>query len=175
MTTNQQKTDETSKAPDEDDLEHAPFAFDTDFNVEDEFKTPPLIPNGKYEGNVTEVKFDPASSSLVWQVVLIADSDTLMSDNETPVNGSLVFYRNWLPKSGDENIRTKNGKSTKRQAKINMLQEFQKKMRINMNTPDAIVDGVGNGEWIGLNVVVLVEVREWEGRLSNQVKDMSAS
>jgi hypothetical protein len=98
-----------------------------------------------------------------------------MSDNETPVNGNVVFYKNWFPKAGDESIRTKTGKMTKRQAKINMIQDFQKKMRINMNSPEAIMEGVSNAEWIGLEVIAVVEVREYEGRLSNQVKELKAA
>jgi len=86
-----------------------------------------------------------------------------------------MYYRNWLPKAGDENIRTKTGKMTKRQAKINMMQDFQKKMRIDMNTPEAIMDGVSNQEWVGIAVIATVEVREWEGRLSNQIKEMVAA
>jgi hypothetical protein len=150
------------------------FKFDTDFDVEDEFKVPPLIPAGSYEGYVTNVHFDGGDNALVWDVTLRADSDVLMSDNEMPVNGNVMLYKNWFPKAGDEAIRTKTGKMTKRQAKINMIQDFSKKMRINMNSPEAIVEAVGNAEWIGLEVLVTVEVREWEGRLSNQIKDIKA-
>jgi hypothetical protein len=91
-----------------------------------------------------------------------------------PVNGNVMFYKNWFPKAGDEETRTKTGKMTKRQAKINMISDFQKKMRIDMNTPQAIVDAVTNAEWIGLEVIALIEVREWEGRLSNQIKELVA-
>jgi len=150
------------------------FKFDTDFDVEDEFKVPPLVPAGRYEGYVTGVRFDAGDQALVWDVTLKAD-DVMMSDNETPVSGNVMTYKNWFPKAGDESIRTKTGKMTKRQAKINMIQEFQKKMRINMNTPDAILDGVQNAEWIGLEVIVVVEIREWEGRTSNQIKEMFAA
>jgi hypothetical protein len=150
------------------------FKFDTDFDVEDEFKVPPLVPAGRYEGYVTGVHFDAGDQALVWDVTLKAD-DVMMSDNETPVSGNVMVYKNWFPKAGDESVRTKTGKMTKRQAKINMIQEFQKKMRINMNTPDAILNGVQNAEWIGLEVIVVVEIREWEGRTSNQIKEMFAA
>lgn len=160
----------------EDDIaEPGKFSFDTDFNVEDEFRVAPLVPNGRYEGNVTDVRFDAAAHAIVWEVTLIADMDVLLSDNETPVNGTVVYYRNWLPKAGDEDVRTKGGKMTKRQAKINMMQDFQKKMRINMNTPQAITEGVENKEWVGLSVIAIVEIREFEGRFSNQVKELMAS
>lgn len=167
--------DEREAIQNEDIAEPAEFKFDTEFNVDEEFKPAPLIPNGRYEGNVTNVKFDPSSFALVWEITLIADSDVAMSDGETPVNGNVVYYRNWLPKAGDESIRTKTGKMTKRQAKINMLKEFSKNMQISMNTPQEIMDGVNNQEWVGLSVLVTVEIREWEGRFSNNVKDIAAA
>jgi hypothetical protein len=150
------------------------FAFDSDFNAEEEYKIPPLVPQGKYEGTVSAVRFDASNYSLVWEVTMRADSDVLMSDNETPVNGNVMLYKNWFPKAGDEDIRTKTGKMSKRQSKINMLADFQKAMRINMNTPEAIINGVNNAEWIGIDVLVDVEIREYEGRLSNQLKSMIA-
>lgn len=151
------------------------FKFDTDFDVEDEYKVPPLVPAGTYEGYVTNVHFDASAQALVWDVTLRADDDVKMSDNETSVNGVLQLYKNWFPKAGDEAVRTSSGKMTKRQAKINMISDFSKKMRINMNTPEAIMSGVQNAEWIGLEVLVVIEVREYEGRLSNQIKDIKAA
>jgi len=148
--------------------------FETDFNVDDEYKPTPLVPAGKYEGFVTNVSFDSKDSALVWDVTLKADDDVYMSDNETPVNGNILVYKNWFPRAGDEAVRTKTGKMTKRQAKINMIQDFQRKMKISMNTPDAIVQGVSNAEWIGLEVLATVAVREYEGRFSNQISELVA-
>lgn len=150
------------------------FKFDTDFDVEEEYKVPPLVPAAKYEAYVTNVKFDAAANALVWSLALKADDDVTMSDNETPVNGVTLEYKNWFPKAGDELERTKTGKMTKRQAKINMIKDFEKKMRINMNTPDAILEAVTSGDWIGLEVIATVIIREWEGRTSNQVNELSA-
>ena len=154
--------------------EPQPFSFDADFDVEGEYKEPALIPAGRYEGYVTNVSFDPEAFALVWQVTLRADDDILMSDNETPVNGNILNYKNWFPKDGDETERTRTGRMTKRQAKINMLGDFQKKMRVNMNTPQAILNAVENAEWVGLEVIALVEVRSWEGRQFNQIQELSA-
>lgn len=170
------EVDERAAIQEEDSVESdASFIFDSDFSVEDEFKVAPLVPNGKYEGHVTSVKPDAANCALVWEVTLMAGEDVLMSDNETPVNGNVLHYTNWFPKAGDENVRTKTGKMTKRQAKINMLHDFQRKMRINMNTPDDIYNAINNAEWIGFQVIATVEIREWEGRLSNQIKEMCAA
>jgi hypothetical protein len=114
------------------------FQFDTDFDIEAEYKVAPLIPTGQYEGAITGVKFDAADMALVWDISLMADNDVFMTDNETPVSGNVIQYKNYFPKSGDELVRTKSGKMTKRQAKINMIADFQKKMKINMNTAKAI-------------------------------------
>jgi len=150
------------------------FKFDTDFNAEEEYKIPPIIPPAKYRANVTNVKFDKEKMALVWDLVVVADDYVVMSDGETPVNGVAIQYFNWFPKEGDENERTKSGKMSKRQAKINMISDFQKKMRINMNSPKAIIDAVQNAEWIGLGVIIDVVARVWESRISNQINSMVA-
>jgi hypothetical protein len=155
--------------------ESGDFKFETDFNAEDEYKVPPLVPVGNYEGYVTAVAFVAADNALVWDVTLRAEEDVMMSDNETPVNGVVMQYKNWFPKKGDDLTRTKTGKMTKRQAKINMIQDFQKGMRIDMNTPEAILENVSNQEWVGMAVLVTVEIREYQGRFSNQIKQMVAA
>ena len=159
----------------EEGLDDGGFQFDTSFDIDEEYKSAPLVPAGTYDGFVTNVQFDAAANALVWDVTLRADSDVLMSDNEMPVNGNVMYYRNWFPKAGDETARTKTGKMTKRQAKINMISDFSKAMGISMNSPQAIIDAVGNAEWIGLEVLCVVEVREYNGRLSNQIKEMRAA
>lgn len=169
------KVVEERDSVEEEGISDGGFQFDTSFDVEEEYKTSPLVPAGTYEGFTTNVQFLTADNALAWDVTLKADNDVLMSDNEMPVNGNVMVYKNWFPKSGDETTRTKTGKMTKRQAKINMISDFSKKMRINMNSPEAIIDAVSNAEWIGLEVIVVVEVREYEGRLSNQIKEMKAA
>lgn len=150
------------------------FKFDTDFDAEGEYKIPPIIPSAKYRANVTGVRFDKEKMALVWDLVIIADDFVVMSDGETPVNGVTIQNFNWFPKAGDENEKTKSGKMSKRQAKINMISDFQKKMRINMNSPKAIVDAVQNAEWIGIPVIIDVAARVYEGRISNQISSMVA-
>jgi hypothetical protein len=149
--------------------------FETDFNVDDEYKIPPLVPGGRYGGFTTNVTFSAADNAIVWDVTLHAEEDIMMSDNETPVDGVVLQYKNWFPKKGDENLRTKTGKMTKRQAKINMIQEFSKKMKINMSEPELIKEALMNAEWIGISVIVAVEIREYQTRLSNQISEMVAN
>ena len=81
-----------------------------DFNVDDEFKPEPLIPKGSYHGVVTKISFEPAKSCIAWSVCL-HDNGGAMNDGETPIDGAYVYYRNWLPKPGDEDELTKSGRN----------------------------------------------------------------
>ena len=93
-----------------------------------------------------------------------------MNDGETEIDGSKLYARNWLPKPGDEDVMTPSGKQNKRQAKINMLADFANNLNISMNTPSEIMSGINDSEWIGLEVLLTVEIREWQGKFSNDVK-----
>lgn len=149
------------------------FEVESDFNVEDEYKPTPFVPAGIYHANVLHVGFSGEDQTIVWTICLEGNGG-FMSDGETPIDGVQLTYKNWLPKIGDENILTKSGKSTKRQAKINMLADFGKDMKINVNTSKVIRDALLNGEWIGLSVLATVGLREYEGRVYNEVKKMVA-
>lgn len=144
---------------------------DLDFDVEGEFKPDPLIPKGKYRGVVNKVSFVPAQSCIVWDVCL-QDNGGVMNDGETPIDGAHVYYRNWLPKPGDETLRTKKGHSTKRQSKINILQDFQVGMGIDMSTPVKIATALNEHQWIGMEVSVDVDVDEYQGRFRNTANKM---
>ena len=98
-----------------------------------------------------------------------------MSDGETPIDGAHVYYRNWLPKPGDEDILTKSGKSSKRQSKINMLQDFQTALGVDMSTPTKIAEALGEQIWIGTEADLDVVVDEWQGRFRNSVNRVNAS
>ena len=141
---------------------------DLDFNVTDEYKPDPLVPKGKYHGVVTLVKFEPAKYCIIWDFCL-HDNGGVMSDGETPIDGVHVFYRNWLPKPGDETELTKNGRNTKRQSKINMLQDFQAALGVDMSTPAKIATALNEQHWIGTEADVDVDVDEWQGRFRNNI------
>ena len=145
-----------------------------DFDVKSEYKSDPLIPKSTYHGVVNSTKFDPSGPCIVWDICL-HDNGGCMNDNETPVDGAHVFYRNWLPKPGDENIPTKSGKSNKRQSKINMLQQFQDGVGIDMSTPSIIAQGLSDQSWIGLEVDIEVDVDEYQGKFRNVVNRMRKS
>jgi len=142
-----------------------------DFNVDDEYKAPPLIPKGTYHGVVNGVSLVLEKSKIVWDVCL-QNNDGVMNDGETPIDGAHVEFNNWLPKVGDELITTKKGNMTKRQSKINQIGDFQKDMDINMGSPNAIATAITESQWIGLDVDVDVSIGEWQGRFRNQVDRM---
>jgi len=139
-----------------------------DFNVEDEFKPDPLIPKGTYHGVATAIKFNAGQYCIVWDFCL-HDNGGVKNDGETPIDGAHVFFRNWLPKPGDENEMTKNGTSTKRQSKINMLKDFEDKLGIDMSTPQKIAEALANHIWEGTEADLDVDVDEYQGKFRNSV------
>ena len=148
--------------------------IDTDFSVDDEYKPEPLILAGTYHAAATGVKFDPAQQAIAWTFVL-HDNGGLMSDGETGVDGSTVFFRNWLPRPGDESEMNTSGKATKRQSKINMLKQFSTQVGIDMSTPQIIITALTEQTWLGLEVDLTISTREWEGKVLNDVKKVTKS
>lgn len=145
-----------------------------DFNVENEYKPDPLIPKSTYHGSVFGVKYDSAGPAIVWDVVL-HDNGGLMNDNSTQIDGQHVFFRNWLPKPGDESVPTKSGRSNKRDSKIKMLGDFATAMGIDMNTPTIIAQSLADQIWIGMEVDVDVVIDEYQGSFRNSVNKMKKS
>ena len=150
------------------------LTINADFNVEDEFKPDPLIPQGNYHASVIEVKFDGEQQAIVWKFCL-HDNGGVMSDGETAVDGATIYFRNWLPKPGDENEPTSNGRTNKRQSKINMLKQFSSNIGVDMSTPTAIVSALQNQEWVGVEADLQITTREYEGRIFNDVRRVSKS
>jgi hypothetical protein len=169
-----------AELPDEDtpgevgDIDPSDALAAMDFDVEDEYKPEPLIPSSKYYGVVNKVSFVPAQYSIVWDICL-HDNGGVMTDGATPIDGAHVYFRNWLPKPGDEREMTKKGNSTKRQSKINMLQDFQSKLGLDMSTPAKIATALNEHQWIGIEVEVEVDVDEYQGRFRNTVNRLSRS
>lgn len=164
MTKNKEEVQEIEEQED-------PVSLDTDFNLEDEFKADPLITTGNYFGNVISVTYDPAKYAILWTIALEGNLGE-MSDGETPVDGSHQFYRNFLPKPGDESAVTSTGRGNKRQSKINMLTKFADGMGINMNSKEVILEALGNQDWVGIPVLCSIGLNEYMGTISNQVNKM---
>jgi len=146
---------------------------DLDFDVQDEFKPDPLIPKGTYHGVAVEIKFEAAKYCITWNFCL-HDNGGVMSDGETLIDGAHVYYRNWLPKPGDENELSKNGKN-KRQTKINMLMDFQNAIEVDMSTPIKIAEALADQIWIGTEADLDVDIDEYQGRFRNSVNRANKS
>lgn len=149
----------------------------TDFNLANDVKIEPLLPNGNYLGNVIAVVFKADKANINWKIVLDGNGG-FMSDGETPVDGAAVYFNNWLPKKGDESTMASNGRATKFQNKVNQLARFAKGMNLNMNTMQIIKDNIDNGEYIGLAVRVKVTTSEYpegSGQFKNDVNEMVAA
>ena len=144
----------------------------TSFNLENDFHEDPLVPQGNYYASVTGVSLDTEKAAIVWKIVLQGNG-AVMSDGETEVEGATLFFRNWLPRPGDETEMTTTGRTTKFQSKVNQLAKFAKGMGINMNTPEAIQNAVDDAEWIGLDVLASVTISEYQGTTRNDVSHMS--
>ena len=158
----------------DDFAEDGPSLADLDFSVDDEYKVDPLIPKGVYHGAVTKVSFIPAQSCILWAICLHENGGS-MNDGETPIDGAYVYFRNWLPKPGDEDIPTKSGKTNKRQSKINMLKDFSTELGIDMSTPAKIATSIAESEWVGLEVDAETDIDEYQGRFRNNVNRLKKS
>lgn len=145
--------------------------IESDFSLDDEYKPDPLAPTGNYFGHTVGVAFEQGNQAVAWKVTL-NDNGGVMSDGETPIDGQSFYYRNWLPKPGDENLMTVSGRSTKRQAKINMMKQFATEMQVNMDTPLDIMTGIESGEWVDIPVLVGLGIDEYQGRSRNQISRM---
>lgn len=145
-----------------------------DFNVDEEYRPDPLIPKGIYHANVISTKFNPAQFCIVWDFCL-HDNGGVMNDGQAPVDGAHVFFRNWLPKPGDESIPTKSGKTNKRQSKINMLKDFQESLGVDMSTPSKIATGIQEQAWVGFEADLEIDAEEYQGRFRNVVNRVKKS
>ena len=150
-----------------------PSQMETTFNLEDEYKPDPLAPVGTYFGNTTNAGFNPEQQCIVFNIVAQGNEGVLLSDGETPIDGAMFFARVWLPRTGDENVMSKNGRSTKRQVKINMMKQFSEKMEISMDTAEEIAEALSEGSWIGIPVIFSLTIDEYEGRVRNSVGSVS--
>lgn len=150
------------------------ISIESDFSVEEEYEPSPLIPNGaNYRAAVTETKFDIEQQAIVFGYTL-HDNGGVMSDGKTTVDGQVLIKKIWLPKAGDENEITKDGRTNKRKAKINMMRDFAKKMKISLENPVTIMTALRNQDWVGLEVILKINASQWEGTWRNEIKDVKA-
>lgn len=168
MTTNHE-------VPQDESYPEADEMTDTDFNLDDEYKPIPLAPLGSYKGVIKAVTYESKNAAIAWTIVASGNDGFTMLDGDNAIDGTEYTFRNWLPRTGDENIGSKDGKSNKRQNKINMLKQFQDEMEIDMNTQQKVHDAITNSDWIGIPVIFKVGIQEYpkgSGRNSNTVDRM---
>jgi hypothetical protein len=166
--------EEESYYDDDTDTDANALLTSMDFNVDDEYKPDPLVPKATYHGVVTKISFNSEQFCIIWDICL-HDNDGFMNDQETPIDGSHVWFRNWLPKPGDEKKPTKSGRNNKRQSKINMLKAFSEEFEIDMSTPQKIATSLDEAEWIGIELDADIEIDEYQGRFRNTVNRVRKS
>lgn len=145
--------------------------FESDFDVEDEYKPEPLCAVGTYKGNVINVIFVAEHQSVNFTVVL-SENEGIMSDGTTAVDGSYHYYPVWLPRADDGNVMTPSGKQTKRQYKINQMKKFGEQMKIDFQTKEDIIKGITEGLWMGIPVYVKLKLDTYEGNTRNVIDRM---
>jgi hypothetical protein len=149
-------------------------AFDTDFNVDDDYKPEPLVIGGTYYGTIKGVKLDPNTASVIFTIVLDRNEGITCTDGETPVDGVEVESRLWLPRPNDKNELNKRGNMTKFQSKINMMKQFSERTGFSIKDMATIREAITNQEWIGTEVVAKVDVETYEGRQFNRCNQFSS-
>lgn len=155
-----------------------PYTPLADFSLEEDYKPEPLIPKGNYLANIVSHPFNRENGTLRIEVVFAGNDDVVLSDGESTLDGRHETYTVWLPKRGDEDNLTKDGKMTKLQFKINALREFFDAMKIPIKTVDSwekIAQSCDNGDWVGYNVLASVAPNEYQGRVRNQINKLVAA
>lgn len=145
---------------------------DTDFDLDDDFKPEPLMRKGWYKGRVSEVSYNDENACIQWKVAL-DENGGYMSDGETPIDGSVHNFFNWLPKASDKEEFSKTGKN-KWQNKINMLKKFAEGMRINMKTMAIIQNEIAEQNWVGMPVSIELKAEAYQGNTSMKAQNMKA-
>jgi len=145
-------------------------AVEADFDLEDDYKPAPLIPTGTFSGAITGVTFEGVQLSFM---ITLNNTNSLMNDGETSVDGRVLPYNVWFPKAGDDQVLTKSGTMSKRQWKINNAKKVADILEINLNTRTTIKEAIQNGEWIGIPVNAKVDVKEYKGEISNEINDIA--
>lgn len=150
------------------DMDDSEMDSAADFNLDDDYKPDPLLRQGTYKGNVTEVA--RKGSRVIWKVVL-DENGGFMSDGETEVDGTTYTFNNWLPRDADREERTASGKN-KFQTKVNMLKRFADGMGLNMVSIATIDQAIDEMLWVGLPVFVEMKNETYQGMTSSRINNM---
>jgi len=149
--------------------------LNVDFNLEDEFKPVPLIPGGNYRANIVAVTHEASKYSIAFKLCFV-ENGVVMSDGTTAVDGSHDYYRMWLPKPGDKNELQSNGRVTKHQGKINSMKRDFDNLKIpveDRKDRQAIAQSIIEQRWIGIPVIVAVDIEVYKGDARNRVQSIT--
>lgn len=148
-------------------------ALDLDFNLKDDYKPVPVIPQGTYFCGITDTSINLKSGSIQVELTLEGNSGVL-SDGETPINGSKIMYHLWLPKENDDKEYTSSGRQTKKQWKINNMHEFFMTMENPVTNWSSILEAVNNKTLVGRQLMVEIAIEEYKGRMQSRAQNISA-
>ncbi len=148
-------------------------AFDTSFNVDNDYKPTPLVITGNYFGTIKGAELHSKTARVIIKIVLDGNDGVTCTDGETEVDGIEVDSRLWLPKANDKNEMNGKGTMSKFQSKVNMMKAFGERTGLNVNNFEAIKEGIDDGDWIGVDVVANVGVETYQGRQFNRCNDFS--
>ena len=142
------------------------------FNVETEFVADPLVPDGTFKGLITKVELKPENGILEFTVTLEGNEGIYCSDGVTPIDGKISRYALWLPRKGDELLKSKFTALTVRQDRIRAIKKFSNKMNIIIGNDQDILLAIERHEWISIPVLASIKSRPFGGVLYNQIKKM---
>ena len=155
------------------EFDGVPVPMDLDpFDVETEFVSDPLVPDGTFKGLITKVELKPDNGILEFTVVLEGNEGINCSDGITPIDGKTSRYAVWLPQKGDELVKSKFSALTVRQDRIRAIKKFSDKMNIHIGNAEDIIKAIEDQEWISIPVLVSIKSKPYEGVLYNQIKKM---
>lgn len=143
------------------------------FNMSAEYVPDPLVPDGTYSGIITKVE-KQVDLGAVKITVQLQGNTGCCSDGVTPVDGKQSDYTLWLPKKGDELVKSQFSNLTKRQEAIRGIKKFADRMKLKIETEKDIEDAVTNNRWISLPVLAKVKSRTYNGNIYNQIKSIEA-
>jgi len=147
--------------------------FEADFDLENDATEEPLVPDGNYRGAITKVAFYEEAQNLKFYITL-SDNGGECTDGQTPIDGAVIPYNVWFPRSGDKDEMTASGRQSKWQWKVNNIKKVAEALGINMQNTEAISQGIADSEWVGIEVTVKVGTNEYNNQISNQAESVEA-
>ena len=142
------------------------------FNVANEYVADPLLPDGTYKGIVVKVDLLPDIMVVKFTVQFQGNEGLVCTDGITPIDGKESTYTLWLPKKGDECVKSQFSSLTKRQEAIRGIKKFSDAMDISIGTDKDISEAINDQKWLSIPVFAKVKSRAADGNIYNQIKKL---